>query len=165
MKLKYFPLFCLGFAALCSQAGAGDLKVTVNGVERPEGYIRMALYGNARDFRDEDDAITLREAVADGASATFVVPSLPAGDYAVMVYHDRDRDHHFDHMMGLFAAEGYGLSNDAAVITGERFEDAAFQVPASGVAEIIITLRYCDSDYASGRPLSKTMSCWVSLSP
>ena len=165
MKLHILSVATIALATLGFHVQAGELTVTVKGIKNPEGYIRMALWGDADSFRDEDEAITVRESVATGESAVFVVPSLPAGDYAVLVHHDRDRDRRFDHMAGLFAAEGYGLSNGSAVVTDERFEDAVFPVPASEPTAIEIDLRYCDSEYPEGRPLSKTFSCWLALSP
>ena len=53
---------------------------------------------------------------------------LPTGRYAVMAYHDENADQKLNLRFGMFPTEGYGLSNNPAIIGPPKFADSVFAI-------------------------------------
>ena len=148
---------------LASAPMAADLVVHVVGVEPAEGIVRLGVYGSEAAFADEDDAVTVQEALAATEPVTVRIRDLPVGDYAIHGYHDVDSNRNFDHMLGLFPAEGYGYSVNNDLTAPENFASARFSHGADSDTEVTVYMRYCGS--RDEKTVGKTLSCWLSLSP
>ena len=125
-----FSLACWSFAVT---ANAADLIVEVVGLRSNQGDVHIALYDTPETFPDPDG---MREEVQVSIArkrTQFTFKNLPAGRYAVALYHDEDSDNEFD--QGLFGIplEDYAFSNNATVFFAPpAFKDAAFDVSADG---------------------------------
>lgn len=128
-------------AGVCSQAWSADLVVTVTGVHAGAGAIRVALYRDASSFRHEKHAVAVMSTPADAATAKVVFHDIPAGQYAVLAYHDANSNGKLDLRLGMFPREGWGLSNDPHVVGPPRFGPSAFAVTDSGTS-ISLPLHY-----------------------
>jgi uncharacterized protein (DUF2141 family) len=75
---------------------------------------------------------------AKTGTVTIDVPDVPAGNWAVMAYHDENGNEKFDRNAMGMPIEGYGFSNGAAGKYGPpQFRQAALAVGATpAVAEI-----------------------------
>lgn len=124
-----------------AQAGAGDLTVAVNGIRGGEGEIRLMLFDREEGFRKEDKARQKLALPAVAGTVNAVFPGLPAGRYAVMVYHDENGNGKLDLRFGMFPKEGYGLSTNPKPLGPPKFKDAAFEV-ADTDSRIDIRLDY-----------------------
>lgn len=123
-------LTLLTLAALtAAQAGAGDLAVAVHDIRGGEGEIRLMLFDREEGFRKEDKARRKLALPAGAGTVNGVFPGLPAGRYAVMVYHDENGNGKLDLRFGMFPKEGYGLSNNPKLSGPPKFKDAAFEIP------------------------------------
>lgn len=119
----FFTLATLAAA----QAGAGDLTVAVHGIRGGEGEIRLMLFDREEGFRKEDKARQKLALPAGAGTVNAVFPGLPAGRYAVIVYHDENGNGKLDLRLGMFPKEGYGLSNNPKLFGPPKFKDAAFE--------------------------------------
>lgn len=133
---------CLVLALAACAAGAaraGDLSITVEGVQNAEGRIMLALYDSADGFLKR--SVKASEAPAAHGSTTVLVKDLPAGSYGFAVFHDANGNGKMDkNMMGI-PVEAYAFSNNALGNMGPpSFEQARFTVPAAGAA-VTVTLR------------------------
>ena len=144
-------------------ASAGDLVVHVAGLNSAEGLVRLGLYDAADGFGDEDEAITVQEALAAGEPLVLRILDVPAGEYAIQAFHDEDGDHNFDHLAGLFPREGYGFSVNDDMGAEENFASARFSHGADGDTEVTVYMRYCGN--REEKSAGKTLSCWISFSP
>lgn len=112
-----------------TQAGAGDLAVAVHDIRGGTGEIRLMLFDRDEGFRKEDKARHKLALPAGAGIVNAVFPALPAGRYAVMVYHDENGNGRLDLRLGMFPKEGHGLSNNPKLFGPPKFKDAAFEVP------------------------------------
>lgn len=120
----------LTLAVLTSaQAGAGDLTVAVTGIRGGESQIRLMLFDREEGFRKEDRARQKLALPARAGTVNAVFSGLPAGRYAVVVYHDENGNGKLDLRLGMFPKEGYGLSNNPKLFGPPKFNDAAFEMP------------------------------------
>lgn len=122
-------------------ASAGDLLVHVHGVREGDGNVRVALYASDKGFRHEENAKSVLSVPARKGEVSVTFPSLPAGRYAVIAYHDDDDNGKLDLFMGMFPQEGWGLSENPTVIGPPSFDASAFDVPDASAA-IDIDLHY-----------------------
>ncbi len=135
-----FVLFTLAVLA-AAQAGAGDLTVAVHDIRGGESQIRLMLFDREEGFRKEDKARQKLALPAVAGTVNTVFPGLPAGRYAVMVYHDENGNGKLDLRFGMFPKEGYGLSTNPKLLGPPKFKDAAFEV-ADTDSRIDIRLDY-----------------------
>ncbi len=127
--------------ALLASAGvsAATLQVKIDGVASAKGQLRVAVCDEASFLKK----CTLGAQVpARAGSVTVDVPAVPAGSWAVMVYHDENDNGKLDRDQMGIPTEGYGFSNGATAKYGPpQFKQAAVAVGA-GTAQVQINLQY-----------------------
>jgi len=120
--------------ALAPGAGAAELTVEVLGMRSGDGRVHFGLYDNPDTFPDKDGRLDGAETPILENRAVAVFKGIPAGQYAVAVFHDENANGEFD--QGLFGLplENYGFSNKALVFFGPpSFKNAAVRVPDKGL--------------------------------
>ncbi len=116
--------------------------IEIVGVRSASGNIEIAVYDSAESFLEDGLSIaTATIRAADGVTIGELL-GLPAGHYAIAVFHDENANNEFDtNFIGL-PVEGYGFSNDAAVFLGPpEYEDAAVEITPDGVT-LVVNLNY-----------------------
>jgi uncharacterized protein (DUF2141 family) len=131
----------LAGAALCAgtlTARAADLRIEIENSDGAEGRVYVSVYDRAEGFGKSENALALAVLPARAPSVAF--PALPAGDYAVAAFHDRNGNGKMDSNLVGLPIERYGFSNDAAGAMGPpSFEAARFAVQND--TRIVIHLR------------------------
>lgn len=118
------------------------LMVKLNNIEHDRGNVRVALFDDPKTFRKADQAFDARELPAKAGTVTVVFEDVPAGQYAVMAYHDENANGELDLRFGMFPTEGYGLSNNPKVMGPPAFEDSRFDMQGDKPREIDIDVHY-----------------------
>ena len=112
--------------------GALSLTVHVTGARNAKGKIRAALFRGAEGFpNDASRAILTQAADVDPqtSGAQIVFTDLPAGFYAVSVFHDENMNQKLDKNFVGVPKEGYGASNNPKKKMGPpSFEETKFQL-------------------------------------
>ncbi len=115
--------------------GTATLTVHVIGARNTKGKIRAALFRGAEGFpNDASRAIHAQAADIDPqtSSAQIVFTDLPAGVYAVSVFHDENMNQKLDKNFVGVPKEGYGASNNPKKKMGPpSFEETKFQLSAT----------------------------------
>ena len=120
-------VLAVGAATAASAQSTVRLSVSVDGVRNESGSVRCGLYSSPDGFREPGRE--LRGAVAhikDGR-ATCLFHGIPAGTYAVAVFHAEHNEAQIE--TGLFgkSKQGYGFSNNPSSTFGPpSFASAAF---------------------------------------
>src|SRR3546814_16611886 len=84
------------------------------------------------------------------------------GTYAIAIYHDENGDRKFDRSMLGLPEEGYGFSNNAAVVLAPPSFDAVKFKAADGVTHVDITMRYRSEERSVGKEgVSPCSSRWA----
>jgi uncharacterized protein (DUF2141 family) len=103
------------------------LNLIISDVESADGYLFVALCNDASSFMNKSFKQTKAKATQGKVTIKFV--DVPAGMYAVRVFHDKNSNNKLDLQFLGFPAEPYGFSNDAKISLGPpSFRDAAFHV-------------------------------------
>ncbi len=120
---------CVSFAicvTLAFAGGAGTLTVRFTGVEEKGGEVLISLADSETMYKAERDAYRSERVPARGDTAVAVFKDVPAGDYAVKVFHDANSNEKLD--IGLMGPkEKYGFSNNVMGFMGPPdWADAKF---------------------------------------
>ena len=127
---------------LINFAQTGAIEVKIYGIENNNGIVMIGLYNSEADFPDFDKGYTGAAPEADENGVTYTFIDIPAGKYALAVWHDEDKDKALDKNMLGIPRESYGFSNNKFGTFGPPdFKDAAFDVASSETTLLEITLK------------------------
>ena len=135
---KLIPALALAtLATLPLAAWSADLDLEVDNV-KGAGDLRVAVYPSADDYRKT--AVKEVKAAADGSRVAIRISGLAPGEYAIALYHDRNRNEKLDTNLLGIPTEPYGFSGSARNRMGPAtWEQAKFSVAAEGAA-VTVTL-------------------------
>jgi uncharacterized protein (DUF2141 family) len=123
-----------GTAIAAAEDAVGTIAVTVLGVPSTEGVIRYAVFADRTTF---DSHVPPPEFEGDCPievyRCAFSVAGLLYGEYAVMVYHDKNRNREYD--WSIFDRERVGVSNyEERLWSAPNYDRAKFQHRAARTA-------------------------------
>ena len=123
---------------------AAGIKVEVSGMRNDNGKLGCSLFNGPEGF-PRDGSKVFRHAwapIKNGRGECFF-GGVPAGDYAVTVFHDENGNGKFDmNWMGM-PLEGYGFSNNVKpMLKAPSFDDCKFNYDGTGTKEIPIEMIY-----------------------
>jgi len=95
------PLFCgLLAATVSAPALSANLSLTIKPVKQSKGNLMVAVYNSKDTF--QKNQLTAQRTDAVGGEMEINFNDLPAGEYAVMVYHDVNGNEKLDtNLLGL----------------------------------------------------------------
>ncbi len=128
----FFAALALNIPALAAAAASEPAKVDIafTGIEAPKGAIMVAVFDSEESY---NGGKPVRGAMVPVSSATAntVLEGLPAGRYAMKMFHDVDGDGKMGTNPFGMPTEPFAFSNNAPVNMGPpKWADAAFDVKA-----------------------------------
>ncbi len=131
------PLLGITSLVLLAQpVAAADLAILISNISEPTGEVRWVLFDSEESYQsDTNPLLSVRNRV-DGDSLKVTVHNLPAGRYAVKLYHDANNNGELDSNMLGIPTEGYGFSNNAGRFGPPSFEEAAVSLEADLQIEV-----------------------------
>ena len=115
----------------------------MTGVKTEQGLARVAFFLDARVWPDGDGSIFATAVVPISDDRAFAVfEEVPAGPFAVSVFHDTDGDGELDSVALGIPSEAYGFSADARDMFGPpSFEEARIELAAGETKQITIRVK------------------------
>jgi uncharacterized protein (DUF2141 family) len=93
------------------EPATGNLTVIISGLENTQGEVQVGLYNNAGTFpTPEKEYLQKRERAGNVVKVTF--SKIPAGEYAMAIYHDANNDGKCNKNLLGIPTEGYCFSNN-----------------------------------------------------
>jgi uncharacterized protein (DUF2141 family) len=132
----------IGSISTASAQAANKVSVTVTGLRSGDGVVRCGLYASADGFRQPGREMRGAVGPIRGQSATCTFGNLPAGTYAVAVFHAERNEARIE--TGAFGKpkQGYGFSgNPSSGFGPPSFSAAAFQY-TGGPLSLQVSLQY-----------------------
>lgn len=123
MKTSVLILF-LAISAMATAQVA--IKVDIVGLKNNKGQVLIGLYNSENQFLKK--VYKGNVALIKNKKATATFENLPAGEYAISIFHDENSNGKLDtNFMGI-PKEAYAASNDAKGFMGPpKYKDAKFQ--------------------------------------
>jgi uncharacterized protein (DUF2141 family) len=120
---------------------AGPLKILITGLDNDKGQVMVALCNSEKEFKSDDAAFRSAKVRINGKSAEVVFDNLPAGQYAVKVFHDENMNGKLDKNFVGYPTESFGFSNNPVIRFGPPgYKDTVFSVK-EGVVVIEIKMQ------------------------
>lgn len=140
--LLFLPLLGTVVAAPAAEKQL-RLRIETGPVRHSRGTVRLLLFRSKAGWpHDWNRAWKRLNLAARKGSAVFIIPAMPAGRWAVSVYHDENNDGRLNRNLFGAPSEGYGLSRDAVRRFGPpRFKDAVLYLHGKTVS-VQIPLHY-----------------------
>ncbi len=126
--IRWFLLAASMSMGLHQPVRAFSLTVHVEKMEQLTGVLYLSLFNSADGFPGNyRTAFRTANREVSETVAVFIFDEIPAGEYAVSILHDENRNGKMDFSLIGAPTEGYGASNDAHRWFGPpRWEDARF---------------------------------------
>ncbi|MGI9285741.1 MAG: DUF2141 domain-containing protein [Pseudomonadales bacterium] len=124
-RTKTSAAFLLGVAsALGAQmASSADLTVEIADIRNHQGSLQVGVFDNEKAYKSADakDAFASLSLSITGKQAAFTLHGMPAGTYAVSLFHDENENYDLE-LEGGIPVEGYAVSN-----ASDRYDDPSFE--------------------------------------
>ncbi|EDM76090.1 hypothetical protein PPSIR1_41449 [Plesiocystis pacifica SIR-1] len=124
-----------------SEGAESRIVLEVSELNNDAGRIVALLYTSATGFpRDTEACDDYRTAEISGGKARTSFSNLPAGTYAVLVFHDEDRNGKLKTNFIGMPKEGVGVTNNGSGLP--RFSKAKFEVSAGAAVTKKVRINY-----------------------
>ena len=129
-----------GLSLFAHAALAADITLDISGYETDKGVTLIRVFDSQQAFESDDgEAIVSVIQRLTGESTVLTLHNMPAGEYAVSLFHDENGNRELDTNLVGIPTEQYGASNNAGRFGPPTFADAKFSV--DGNVKVEITLR------------------------
>lgn len=116
-----------------SPQNEGTITLIVRGMKNNHGVVRAALFHSSNIFPSDKPFRGIEIAIKE-RQASVEIPHVPAGEYALAVFHDENNDGKLNQNFLGIPTEAYGFSNNARALFGPpAFEEAKFTVTNSSI--------------------------------
>jgi len=134
MKL-FFILLLLLFS---HQEKEFNLTVDISGLKPLKGDLYISLHSRPEFFQVADSAFMKLRVAVNEENETIVFNDVPAGTYAIALYHDENMNGIMETNEKGIPKEGFGFSTKSRFLGRPKFEQAAFEVTENQTIEIKI---------------------------
>jgi len=138
--MKTISLAAVAVVLTAPAALAGDVSVTLTGVQAGRGVILAALQTQAQ-FLQPEGAYGERIADAPAGAVRITFRDVAPGDYSLSVLQDSDGDGRMT-LSGGMPAEGWAMVNGETLRAAPVFSQVKFTVPASGDVSLDVAMQY-----------------------
>jgi uncharacterized protein (DUF2141 family) len=129
--------FC--FKSLWAQ---NKIVVSITNFENNKGVCLGCVFANAASFDGKGKPVVCSRVTVANKKAQLIFENLPAGTYAISVFHDANNNQKMDKNFLGIPKEGYGASgNKLPFASAPDFDDNKFQVANNTIINLTIKLR------------------------
>lgn len=115
----------------CASSHAADLQIEITDVKSSTGNLLIALYDSTETFLKKP--VKGVKVAAQSTQTSVQVSDLPAGDYAIVVFHDLNDNGKLDRNPAGMPIEDYAFGNNALGKMGPpSFLESKISLPAAG---------------------------------
>jgi uncharacterized protein (DUF2141 family) len=128
-----------------AQDASKGIKVEISGLRSSKGQLGCSLWKGPEGFPRDDSHIMKHvwAPIKNAAGECVFGGTFTAGDYAVTLFHDENKNGKFDSNMIGYPLEGYGFSNNVKpVFKAPSFDDCKFHYDGNGWKQIPVTMIY-----------------------
>jgi len=134
-------VICLTVFVSIAYAQTGKITVEISGIQGSEGQISIGLYTGEEGFPETEKSYKGTIAKVTGEEVVAAFQEVPAGTYAIAVFHDTNSNGKLDKNFFRIPKEGYAFSNNVFGTFGPPdFEEASFKL--DGNKTVIIKMGY-----------------------
>jgi uncharacterized protein (DUF2141 family) len=133
MKIPLLFLLIFGFPQGNDQL---TLTISVSGLKPLKGDLYISLHNRPEYFQVADSAFMKMKVTVNEENEMVLFNDIPAGTYAIALYHDENMNGVMETNEKGIPREGYGFSTKSRFFGQPKFEQAAFEVTDNMTIEI-----------------------------
>lgn len=123
---RYLQLIVLWMVSLHSFAENPQLEIVVSNISEAQGTLFVTIYDNPENWLGESAYRDLRFPVTSMEDNTILIEDLPAGTYAISIFHDLNGNLDIDTNFIGIPKEPYGFSGEMGRFGPPKFNKASF---------------------------------------
>lgn len=128
----FFSSIVVGQSSKQTPINLGNsVKVSVINALSDKGTIEFAFYNEAGFLKEP---IFTESAIVEKGQSTVVFKNIPAGNYAVVCFHDENENNRMDFHENGMPKENYGSSNNPMNFGPPQFESSKFEVKNKNIS-------------------------------
>ncbi len=108
----YTLLFCFLLLAGLTSNENPQLTIEVQNIEVVDGYIRIGIFNSNEKFLKKDSTFKKYKVAVENNTETIIIDDLPKGEYAFILYHDKNSDGKMNRKLIGIPKEPFGFSNN-----------------------------------------------------
>ncbi|MDT0677099.1 DUF2141 domain-containing protein [Autumnicola musiva] len=125
--MKLLPIFLSFFCGILSLNAQNNIEVEITDFESDKGQAMIGLYNTENSFLKKE--FKGKQLKIQDKKVMFTFADIPEGNYAIMVFHDEDKNNELTTNFLGIPKENYGASNNAPSKFGPpKWKDAKFEV-------------------------------------
>lgn len=136
--MKWVLAALIAFGAAASGA---DLTITVAGIDKKGGTLRLALFDRAHWKDNDGEPVASADVPATMPETKITLKDIKPGEYGVKTYLDANNNDKFDQNLIGLPLERYGFSRDARPLLSEPGFDRTKFTLKDGANAIVIHLQ------------------------
>jgi len=126
LKNTLFAFF-LVFVFANTFGQTADVRVVVQNIAGTEGLLTIGIFNNSSDFKTKTNPVRGTETEIAESTVSYKFSNVPAGNYAIAVFHDANGDGKLNAKSMKIPAEGVGVSGKKmGKLRLPKFEEAVF---------------------------------------
>jgi uncharacterized protein (DUF2141 family) len=135
-RLLLIVISLILFVSIAS-AQTGTITVEISEIQGTEGQISIGLYTSEEGFPETEKSYKGINVRVTGKEAVAAFQDVPAGTYAIAVFHDTNSNGKLDKNFLGIPKEGYAFSNNVFGTFGPPdFEEASFELDGNKTVNI-----------------------------
>ncbi|NLZ94597.1 MAG: DUF2141 domain-containing protein [Bacteroidales bacterium] len=116
-----------------------QLTIKVENIEVVEGYIRIGIFNASDTFLKKGSTYKKYKIAVKDSTETIIIDDLPKGEYAFILYHDKNSDGKMNRKFIGIPKEPFGFSNNVRPkLAKPTFEECKFLLEDNLVMQITL---------------------------
>ena len=116
-----------------------QLTLNIDNIEVVDGYIRIGIFNASDTFLKKGSTFKNYKIAVEDSTATIIIDDLPKGEYAFILYHDKNNDGKMNRKFIGIPKEPYGFSNNVRPkLSKPTFEECKFLLDDNLVMQITL---------------------------
>lgn len=123
----YTTLLCFLLSTYIVPNQDPQLTIMVENIEVLDGYIRVGVFNTSDTFLKKGATYKKYKIAVEDSTETIIIDDLPKGEYAFILYHDKNSDGKMNRKFIGIPKEPYGFSNNIRPkLSKPTFEECKF---------------------------------------
>lgn len=133
----YTLLLCFSFLAGLVTNENPQLTIKIENIEVFEGDIRIGIFNTSENFLREGLTFKNYKIAVENTTETIIIGDLPKGEYAFLLYHDKNADGKMNRNLLGIPKEPFGFSNNVKPkFAKPTFEECKFSLEENLVLQV-----------------------------
>lgn len=137
MRILCTLLLCFSLFTGFASNENPQLTIEIQNIEIVKGNIRIGIFNTSENFLKQGSTFKSYVIAVEGRTETIIINDLPKGEYAFMLYHDKNSDAKLNQNFFGVPKEPFAFSNNVRPkLSKPTFEDCKFLLAKDKILQV-----------------------------